>query len=158
LLGKNLNADGTTLDFMERDALHYQVYDLEPLTRTAMIYQRAGLADLYDLKTDQGASIRQCVAFVVPFAKGDKTHAEYVHTTVKFDIQRAENHEKGHAIGANFEPKAAVHCLELAQYFEPGLKDLVGSLEGKPDAEYPTLQILLNEVTRTAVPNPMVAP
>ncbi len=152
LLGKNLNPDGTTLDFLERDALHYQVYDLEPLLCTAMLYQRAGMYNLYDWKTDQGASIRECVAFVIPFAKGEKTHAEYVHTTVKFDLQRAENNEKGHAIGANFEPKAAVHCLELAQFFKPDLKELVGSLENKPDAAYPTLQILMNEVTRPAVP------
>ncbi len=157
LLGKNLNADGTTLDFLERDALHYQVYDLEPLLRTAMLYQRAGRGGLYDLKTDSGASIHQCVAFIVPFATGQKTHAEYVHTTVKFDLQRAQNNEKGHAIGALFEPKAALKCLELAQFFEPGLKGLVGSLAGKPDSAYPTLQILLNEASRPSA-NPVPTP
>ncbi len=158
LLEKNLNPDGTTLDYMERDALHYQVYDLEPLIRTAMIYQRAGFGDLYDWKTAQGASIRNCVAFVLPFAKGKKNHAEYVHTTVKFDLQRAENHEKGHAIGGLFEPKAAIHCLELAQFFEPDLKDLVGTLAGKPDSAYPTPQILLNEATRPSVTAPSGTP
>ncbi len=154
LLNRNLNPDGTTLDFMERDALHYQVYDLEPLLRAAMIYQRAGMGDLYRWKTDQGASLQNCVAFVVPFAKGEKTHAEYVHTTVKFDLERAENHEKGHAIGGLFDPKAAIHCLELAQFFEPGLRELVGALAGQPDSAYPTPQILLNDVTRPSAPGP----
>jgi hypothetical protein len=151
---RNLNADGTTLDFHERDALHYQVYDLEPLIRTAMIFQRAGFGDLYDSKTDQGASLHKSVAFVIPFAKGEKKHAEYVHTKVKFDLERDQNKEKGHAIGAKFDPKSALHCLELAQYFEPDLKGLVGNLAGKPDAAYPTLQILLNEITRTLPINP----
>jgi len=150
LLERNLNADGTTLDFLERDALHYQVYDLEPLLTTAILYQRAQGLDLYDLKTSNGSSLRQCVAFVVPFAKGDKTHAEYVHTKVKFDLQRAQNHEKGHGIGEPFDPKAALKCLALAQYFQPDLKPLVGQLAGKPEAAYPTLQILLNDVTHPA--------
>lgn len=148
LLDKNLNPDGTTLDFMERDALHYQVYDLEPLLVTAILFQRTQNQDLYDLRTSTGASLKQCVAFVVPFAKGEKTHAEYVHTMVKFDLQRAQNHEKGHGIGENFDPKAALKCLALAQFFEPDLKGLVGTLAGKPDTAYPTLQILLNDVTR----------
>jgi hypothetical protein len=157
LLNKNLNPDGTTLDFLERDALHYQVYDLEPLIRTAILFQRAGDLDLYHWKTDRGASLSQCVAFVVPFAKGEKTHAEYVHTTVKFDLQRAQNHEKGHAIGADFPFQGALKCLELAQFFQPELKSLVGILAGKPDADYPTLQILLNEAIRPS-PSPTPTP
>jgi hypothetical protein len=148
LLNANLNPDGTTFDFLERDALHYHVYDLEPMIRTAMLYQRAQNLDLYHWKTDDGASIAQCVAFLIPYAKGEKTHAEYVTTKVKFDLQRAQNHEKGHGIGEAFEPKAAEKCLELAQYFEPGLKGLVGSLADMPDSAYPSLQILMNEATR----------
>ncbi len=157
LMEKNLNPDGTTLDFLERDALHYQVYDLEPFIRTAILYQRAMNMDLYDWKTSRGASVSQCVAFVIPFAKGEKTHAEYVHTTVKFDLQRAQNNEKGHEIGASFPPQGALKCLELAQFFQPDLKSLVGTLANKPDAAYPTLQILLNEATRPS-PNPLSKP
>jgi hypothetical protein len=153
LLNANLNADGTTLDFLERDALHYHVYDLEPMIRTAMLYQRAQSLDLYHWNTDKGASVAQCVAFLIPYAKGEKTHAEYVHTTVKFDLQRAQNHEKGHGIGEAFEPKASLKCLELAQFFEPKLTPLVGSLTNTPDSAYPTLQILINEAAR---PQPVV--
>ncbi len=151
LLNVNLNADGTTYDFLERDALHYHVYDLEPMLRLAMVFQRAQGLDLYHWKTDEEASISQCVAFLVPYAKGEKTHDEYVHTQVKFDIQRAQNHEKGHGIGEPFDPKAAQKCLELAQYFESGLTPLIGTLAGKPDAVYPSLQILINSVTRPII-------
>jgi hypothetical protein len=148
LLSRNLNPDGTTIDFLERDALHYQVYDLEPLIRTAILYQRAQGLDLYNWKTDQGASISQCAAYVIPYAKGEKTHAEYVHTKVKFDIQRAQNNERGHAIGADFEPKAALGCLELAEFFQPDLKPLVTSMAGTANATFPTLEILLKESFR----------
>jgi hypothetical protein len=143
----NLNPDGTTLDFHLRDALHYQLYDLEPLIRTAMIYQRAQSMDIYDWKTDQGASVSQCVAFVIPFATGEKTHTEFAHSTVTFDRQRAANGEaeyKEH----NFAPRQALRCVELAQFFQPELKSLAGTLCGKPDWAYPTLQILLNEAMR----------
>jgi hypothetical protein len=151
LLSVNLNQDGTTYDFLERDALHYHVYDLEPMIRLAIIYQRAQNLDLYHWKTDGDASVAQCVAFLIPFAMGEKTHAEYVHTQVKFDIQRAQNHEKGHGIGELFEPKAAQKCLELAQYYRSELKTLVATLAQKPDTAYPSLQILVNEVTRPAL-------
>jgi len=148
LMQTNLNADGTTYDFLERDALHYHVYDLEPMIRLAMVYSRAQNLDLYHWKTDNGASIAQCVAFLLPFAEGQKTHAEYVNTQVEFDRKRAWNHEKGHGIGEAFDPKAALHCLELAEFYDPSLKGLVATLAGKPEDRYPTLQILANDVTR----------
>ncbi len=158
LLQANLNGDGTTYDFLERDALHYHIYDLEPMIRLAMVYQRAQNLDLYHWKTDNGASMAQCVAFLLPYAKGEKTHAEYVHTQVKFDIQRAQNHEKGHGIGEPFDPKAAQKCLELAQYYQPELKSLVGQLTGKPDSVYPSLQVLLNEMIRPVTPTTPTTP
>jgi hypothetical protein len=148
LMESNLNADGTTYDFLERDALHYHVYDLEPLIRTAILYQRAQNLDLYGWKTSQGASIANCVAFLIPYADGEKTHPEWVHTTVQFDIQRGENHEKGYTPGENFDPPRAQKCLELAQFFEPNLKTLVGKLAENPSSAYPSFQILINEVTR----------
>lgn len=48
-------------------------------------------------------------------------------------------------------------CLELAQFFQPDLKSLVGNLAGKPDSVFPTLQILLNEATRPSA-NPLPKP
>lgn len=147
-LGKNLNPDGTTLDFLERDALHYQVYDLEPMIRTAILFERARGLDLYHFKTSRGASIDQCVAFVIPYAEGTQTHAEYVHTNVPFDRQRAQNHEKGHGIGEPFDPQAALKCLELAQFFEGEMVQTITKLKGEIQTGYPTLQVLLNEVQR----------
>jgi Alginate lyase len=144
----NLNQDGTTLDFQERDSLHYQAYDLEPLIRTAMIYLRAGAPDLYHWKTSRGASIAQCLDFLVPFAEGKKTHAEFVHSTVRFDTQRAHNHESAYEIGADFVPRRALACLALAEFFRPDLLPLVDTLADKPGSAFPTLRILLDDATR----------
>ena len=151
LMESNLNADGTTYDFSERDALHYHVYDLEPLIRTAILYQRGENLDLYHEKTTQGASIAGCVAFLLPYAKKEKTHPEWVHTTVQFDIQRAQNHERGYEAGENFDPLNAQKCLSLAQFFEPDLKPLVSSLSETQNSTYPSFQILINEVTRPII-------
>jgi hypothetical protein len=151
LMAVNLNADGTTFDFSERDALHYHVYDLEPLIRTAILYQRGQNLDLYHWTTDKGASMVHCVAFLIPYADKEKTHPEWVHTTVQFDIQRGQNHEKGYTAGENFDPQRAQKCLELAQFFEPDLKDLVGTLAENPTSAYPSFQILINEVARPEI-------
>ncbi len=151
LMADNLNADGTTFDFMERDALHYHVYDLEPLIRTAILYQRGQNLDLYHWKTDKGASIAHCVAFLIPYADKEKTHPEWVHTTVAFDIQRSQNHEKGYTAGENFDPSRAQKCLELAEFFEPNLNHLVGTLAENPNSAYPSFQILINEIEKPKV-------
>jgi hypothetical protein len=158
LSDKNLHHDGTTLDFKERDALHYHVYDLEPLLRLAMLFDRAWGLDLYRETNAQGGSLQGCVQFLFPFLTGIQTHREYVHTTVQFDLARARNHEKGHGIGEPFDPKAALKCVELAQFFEPGLKAVVGELSGNPRSVMPTPQVLLNEVTRPKPGSPTVTP
>ncbi len=149
LMARNLNPDGTTYDFHERDALHYHFYDLEPYIRAALLYQRGQNFDLYNTKTPNGASVSQCVAWGLPYAKGEQTHAEFVHSTVTFDAQRGANGEATYIAGNAFNPKGALRCMELAQYYQPGLGTVVGTLADKPGTDYPTLQILLNEAMRT---------
>ncbi|KVG14519.1 alginate lyase family protein, partial [Burkholderia thailandensis] len=39
-LADNIEPDGTTYDFLERDALHYAVYDLQPLVTAALAARR----------------------------------------------------------------------------------------------------------------------
>jgi beta-glucanase (GH16 family) len=152
LMERNLNPEGTTFDFLQRDALHYHFYDLEPYIRTAFLYQRAQNVDLYNYKTDRGVSVSQCLAWGLPFARGEKTHAEFVNSTVTFDVQRGANGEASYVSGSAFNPKDALRCLELAQYYLPELKALVGTLADKPGSAYPTLQCFLNEAMRPGPP------
>lgn len=88
-LGLNLHADGLSTDFEERDALHYTVYDLEPLTRAAMAARLRG-EDWLTLKGDNGASLQAGLNWLLPYAKGEKTHDEYIHSKIKFDFQRRD--------------------------------------------------------------------
>ena len=109
----NLAPDGSSFDFHERDALHYQCYDLEPLLALAIRGQQNGI-DLYGYQAPSGASLSRAVQFLASYCDGTKTHAEWVHSKVKFDRQRAEAGEKGFVPGAAFEPKEARVVFELA--------------------------------------------
>lgn len=88
-LGRNLREDGSTVDFEQRDALHYVVYDLEPLTRAALAAHLRG-ENWLSLKGSTGASVADALNWLAPYAKGDKSHEEFVHSRVKFDYQRRD--------------------------------------------------------------------
>ncbi len=125
-LNANLSPDGQVLDFSLRDALHYVLYDLEPLLQAALAARSAG-EDWYDRKSRAGASLAGAVAWVEPYADGEKTHQEFVHSTVPFDAQRAQHGEKGYS-GA-FEPATAGRLMWLAAQFEPRYGALAARLE-----------------------------
>ncbi|MFW0714283.1 alginate lyase family protein [Pedobacter sp. N23S346] len=119
----NLNADGTSLDFKQRDALHYHLYDLEPLLKLAIIINRGKGENFYTYESPKGSSIRKSIEWLLPYVTGVKQHEEYVNTTVKFDRDRAKNNETGFAPGTMFEPKLAVPILKLAVYFDSSLAE-----------------------------------
>lgn len=86
-LNQNLHADGRSIDFDERDALHYVVYDLEPLTRAALAAQTRQ-QDWLNMEADNGASLKKAINWLLPFASGVQSHQEFANTSVKFDLQR----------------------------------------------------------------------
>lgn len=141
-LAVNLNPDGTTLDFVERDAFHYHIYDLEPLLTTAIILYRATGKNYFDYQTPKDAALRKSVDFMVPFMTGEKTHGEFVNSTVPFDRQRAQNHEKGYIAGTPFEPKTGLFALSLAAFFDPAYKTAIRQVAG----DETNWQLMLNSV------------
>jgi hypothetical protein len=110
-LAANLRGDGTTVDFAQRDAIHYVTYDLEPLLTAALAARLHG-ADWYGETSPAGASLGGALDWLAPFADGSKSHIEFVHTTVRFDIERKEAGVPGFA-GA-FEPSDARLTFALA--------------------------------------------
>lgn len=86
-LNRNVRADGSVLDFEERDAIDYVTYDLEPLLHAALAAQLAG-ENWYAIKSSSGAGLPEALAWLQPYALGQKSHEEFVHSTVKFDAQR----------------------------------------------------------------------
>jgi len=129
-IGANLNPDGSSYDFHERDALHYHVYDLEPLLALAIAARQHGL-DLYDYSSGEGASLRRSVHFLLPFCTGEQEHHEFVHSHVEFDRERAANGEKGYQIGHLFRPEEGFKALGLAAYFDDAVDPAVARLAGQ---------------------------
>lgn len=146
-IDQNLEPDGSSLDFHERDALHYHCYDLEPLLKLAIVAKQAGI-DLYSHHSPRGASLGKSVRFLVPYCDGAKTHAEFVHSKVAFDRKRAESGDARYKAGTPFDPKAGRGTLELAAYFDPSLNPLVIQLSDGGAARFPTWRMVLNDVQR----------
>ncbi|MCX2494183.1 alginate lyase family protein [Pedobacter sp. PF22-3] len=126
----NLYPDGPSLDFKERDAMHYHVYDLEPMLKLAIIIDRAKGPNFYTFESPKGSSIKKSVEWLIPYINGEKKHEEYVNTTVKFDRDRAKNNEPGFAPGSMFKPELALPVLRLSVYFDPSQNNLLQKVSG----------------------------
>lgn len=130
----NLYADGSSLDFKQRDALHYHLYDLEPMLKLAIIINRGEGTNFYTYQSPNGSSIKKSVDWLIPYITGEKKHEEYVNTTVKFDHDRARNNEPGFAAGTLFEPKLAIPLLKSVVYFDQKYQTLlIQLLDGQSD-------------------------
>lgn len=126
----NLLADGQVMDFAERDALHYVVYDLEPLLRAALAARAYRDEDWYRWQAPNHASVARSVAWLTPYVTGEKTHAEFVHSKVAFDAQRAAAGVKGFT-GA-FDVKDAAITYWSAALFDPKLAAIAMRLDPDP--------------------------
>ncbi|HEY2761120.1 MAG TPA: alginate lyase family protein [Pirellulales bacterium] len=143
----NIEADGSTYDFHERDALHYHIYDIAPLLTLAIVAHNNGV-DLYSYRSASGATLKIAVDFLLPYARGIKTHAEFVNSKVSFDRKRAEAGAKAYQAGSPFQPGSATSILAVAEFFDPSLLELVQTLSHKPAQKYPSWQSVLNAVWR----------
>lgn len=121
----NLQPDGSVLDFHERDALHYVTYDLEPLTMTVLAAKAHGL-DWFHATTPQGASLSGSLDWLAPFATGEKSHVEFVHSTVGFDAARAKAGVPGFT--GNWKPENAAGLFTLAAQLDPKYQPVANKL------------------------------
>ncbi|BEV16850.1 alginate lyase family protein [Herbaspirillum sp. DW155] len=110
-IGRNILDDGSTLDMEERDALHYVVYDLEPLVRAAQTAQARGEHWL-TLKGSGGRSLADALNWLMPYAEGSRTHEEFIHSRVPFDARRRDAGLPGYA--GQWEPKGAARLYAMA--------------------------------------------
>lgn len=146
-IADDLNADGSSFDFHERDALDYHVYSLEPLLVLARTAQLNGSA-LYEFQAANGASLPKSVAFLIPYADGTQTHAEFVNSTVKFDRERAAAGQASYQPGTLFKPKNASRTLEFNYFFDPKMLPLIIKLNESTATRYPTFQVLLAQAQK----------
>ncbi|MEX3790137.1 alginate lyase family protein [Paraburkholderia sp. BR14374] len=110
-IGDNIAPDGSTIDFGERDALHYVTYDLQPLVTAALAARRHNRNWLQE-KGANGATLLAALNWLVPFAMGTQTHEEFVHSNVAFDAKRREAGLPGYS--GRWDPKNAAEMFHLA--------------------------------------------
>ena len=138
-VGCNIRPDGSVEDFYKRDALHYVVYDLEPLETAALAGQAHG-QDWFHYTAADGRSVPHAVEWVIPYTTGAKTHEEFVHSTVPFDAERDKAGEKGYS--GPWEPKNGTAMLALATMLDPKYKASLDALT-KSAHSTPTAWMLL---------------
>ena len=123
----NLLPDGQVTDFAQRDALHYVVYDVEPLLRAALAARAYRGEDWYRWEAPTHASVVRSVAWLTPYVTGEKAHEEFVHSKVAFDAERAAVGVKGFT-GA-FDVHDAAITYWSASRFDPALQTLAEKLD-----------------------------
>ncbi|WP_225920004.1 alginate lyase family protein [Pseudomonas vanderleydeniana] len=127
----NLLPDGSVSDFTERDALHYVVYDLEPLVQAALAARPYGIGGNWlDYRAANGASLAHSLDWLMTYASGQRTHQEFVHTTVKFDRDRANVGETGYS--GFWEPKSSSQLYWLAAQLDRRYLPLARQLAPNP--------------------------
>jgi hypothetical protein len=129
----DLRADGSSFDFEERDALHYHCYTLEPLLSLATAARVSG-SDWFGYVAPGGASLRKSVDFLLPFVTGEKQHAEYLGSRVKFDRERAASGQPSFRPGRLFEPREARAVLEEMMAFDPSILPVLQKAFGSGSA------------------------
>jgi hypothetical protein len=110
-IGDNIAPDGATVDFGERDSLHYVTYDLQPLATAALAARRHNRNWLTE-KAKSGATLAAALDWLTPYATGAKMHDEFVRSDVPFDVKRREAGLPGYS--GNWDPKNAAELFHLA--------------------------------------------
>ncbi len=136
-----LYPDGTSNDLKERDALAYHISGLFPLLVLAL--RLAPGTDLFHDKGASGASLAQSVAYVRPYAAGEKTREEWRNTKVELDRRRAQAGLTKYTPGRLFEPKAAAELFALAACFEPSYAPLAARLADRPGKRFASFASVL---------------
>jgi hypothetical protein len=144
-IGSNFVDGGESVDFKRRDALHYHLYAVQPLVKLACVAQNKG-ERLFDYTAGNGASLREAVDFVTPYATGQKTHREFVDSQVAFDRKRANAGQKEYS-PHDWNPKASVSFYAEAGCLDPTYDKLAAQVAGQANARYVNWRSVLNAAT-----------
>jgi hypothetical protein len=126
-------------DYYYRDALHYVVYDLEPLSVACLAAENHG-QDWYH--EDAPASVAKAVDWLVPFATGRETHIEFVHSKVGFDQARA--HAGLGEYGPHpWSPAASIELLTTVAALDPARTALCRQVAASANKKPTNWRILL---------------
>jgi hypothetical protein len=139
----DLYPDGSSYDLHKRDALAYHQSGLEPLVVFARLFQDQ-VGDLYHWQAANGASIAAGLKLMEPYVRGEQQHAEWLHTTVELDRQRAAAGLSYYQPGKLYNPQSALELFDLAAVYEPTYTPLVAQLAGRAETRFPTWNSIIN--------------
>jgi hypothetical protein len=128
-LGSNIQSDGTTLDYGKRDAIHYVVYDLQPLVTAALAAHDHG-ENWYGIHAADGATLGMALDWLMPYANGTETHQEFNNSTVRFDATRRTAGVPG--FSGVWSPGEAGTLYLFASALDRKYADLAYQLAGTP--------------------------
>ncbi|MFC5343196.1 alginate lyase family protein [Brevundimonas staleyi] len=132
-VASNVLAEGTVFDFYERDAIHYVLYNVDPMMMAGLTARAHGL-DWFDWKNASGTGVSSVIDWLIPYVEGEKTHQEFVHSRIAFDAQRLAAGQTEYA--GPWRPERAVNTLNLASLLDdryaPPLEALLTTTERRP--------------------------
>jgi hypothetical protein len=120
--GSSGQPDGRTIDFVQRDALHYHVAAVQPLVEVTLY-----APDVVDDAVR--AAVLSGIEFLRPFFLGQAEHVEFARTSVAFDRERRDDGNPTFS-NAPWQPAGARVLLRLARAAFPQVRawteDIVG--------------------------------
>ena len=125
-----LLADGRSRDLIHRDSMHYHVGSIENLVKIALM-GRVMDFDLYTRTTNRGGSISKSIAFVRPYAAGEKVYHEWVNSKVELDRKRWQSGDPYYRPGKPWRPDEAYDLFRLAAVIDPALSPIADQLMDK---------------------------
>lgn len=129
----NVLPDGTVFDFYERDAIHYVLYNVDPMMVAGLAAKAHG-RDWFDWKNASGTGVSSVIDWLIPYVEGAKTHQEFVHSRIAFDAERLAAGQSEYA--GPWRPERAVNTLALAALLDrrygPVLQALLATTDRAP--------------------------
>ena len=111
----NVLADGTVFDFYERDAIHYVLYNVDPMMVAALAAQAHG-QDWFNWMNASGTGVSSVIDWLKPYISGTRTHQEFVHSRISFDAERLAAGQTEYS--GPWRPERAVNTLALASLLD----------------------------------------
>lgn len=138
----NFDARGVSLDFKRRDALHYHLYSIQPLLTLSCVARQKG-ESLFTYLAPSGASLKQAVDFVKPYAFGEKKQREFEKSKAGFDRTRALAGEKEY-VPHYWNPKSSVRAFAEAGCMDSSYDTVAATVAGKSNNRFVNWRGVLN--------------
>lgn len=139
----NVLAEGTVFDFHERDAIHYVLYNVDPMMVAGLAARAHGL-DWFGWKNASGTGVSSVIDWLTPYVEGTRTHQEFVNSRIAFDAERLAAGQTDYA--GPWRPERAVNTLALASLLDDRHSALFQTLLQTTDRRPPSWMTLYRQV------------